>query len=186
MSHQAAWCLHPFHAELKHYLNPHFPHLFQQHGLTAAAETGCSGTDGCGCLLLLGHSVAGSSPRGRQCRKPTQQVGPGALAGGPVSPRGSQPLPHLLPPVPAAAAGLPVWLGASGQEGLGLFPLGVKRIWSWMWCVRCGGPSVAQAVSPAPSKGLGREPLLVGAFSARPVGKAWAILRHPCEWCVKL
>lgn len=42
---------------------------------------------------------------------------------------------------------------------------------------------MAQAVSPAPSKGLGREPLLVGAFSAcvRGLGHFKAPLSMVCQ-----
>lgn len=130
----------------------------------------------------------GSGEQSKRTSVPQANVAtrPGALAGGPGSLQGSQLLPHLLPSVPAAATGLPCVAGC-------LRPRGSRALSTWRQkdmeldvVCEMRGPSVAQAVSPAPSKGLGREPLLVGGFGARPVGEGWAVLRHPCEWCVRL
>lgn len=106
-------------------LNPHFPHPFREQRLTALAEAGCLGTDGCGCLLLLGHPIASSSPRGRRCCGPAEPQGPAGGAASPQMQRASPIPPPLSPSSFGALLCLPLLLAASGQaEGGGLLPLG--------------------------------------------------------------
>lgn len=92
--------------------------------------------------------------------------------------RGCQPLPHLIPTaLTSCSCCTLLCLGAAG--GRGSLPLGIKRMWSWMWCAGCGGictPGCLTRSLKGLRRGVPQKPLFVRNVGGR---KTWHIFWHP-------